>query len=134
MLALFTKSWRRKAAVLTLVLYGLGISAPAVAFVMTEVGAHCITVSEAKQDADYHHGHDAEMASDHASHPAPAADDHGMTGKCCGTFCVTALPPTTFPIAEPQTQVSATPQPLVVQLLGQGSVPLDRPPRNLLSI
>lgn len=134
MLALFTKSWRRKAAIVALVFYVLGISAPGLAMALTDAGAHCVTISEAKHDSVSHpHAHEAtEMAADHHEHTAPAAaDDHGLTGKCCGSFCFTALAPSLALFAEPLMQVSATPQPLAVQLLGHGSDPLDRPPRNL---
>lgn len=133
MLALFTKSWRRKAAIVALVFYALGISAPGLAMALTDAGTHCVTISEAKPEAASHrHDHEtAETAADHHEHNAPAADGHGLTGKCCGSFCFTALAPGFAPFAEPLTQVSATPQPLVVQLLGHGSDPIDRPPRNL---
>lgn len=134
MLALFTKSWRRKAAIVALVFYALGVAAPAAAFAFTDAAAHCLTISEAEQGAGSHHAHD-QMAADHASHPAPAAaDDRGMTGKCCGTLCFTALTPHVAPIAEPLMQVSALSQLRVAHLLGHSSDPIDRPPRNLLSI
>lgn len=137
MLALFTKSGRRKAAIVALIFYALGISAPGLAFALTDAGAHCVTQSEVRHDAASHrHDHHAgETAADHHEHTAPAAaDDHGVTGKCCGSFCFTALAPAVAPFAEPLMQVSSAPQPLTVQLLGHGSDPIDRPPRALLSI
>ena len=134
MLALFTKSWRKKAAIVALVFYALGIAAPAAAFALTDTGALCLTGPEANHAAGSHHVHDARTAHDHASRSAPAADDHGMTGKCCGTFCFTALAPAIAPIASPLMQVSALHQWRVVHLLGHGADPIDRPPRNLLSI
>lgn len=134
MLALFTKSWRRKAAIVALVFYALGIAAPAAAFALTDAGALCLTGPEANHAAGSHHVRDAQTATDHASHSAPAANDHGMTGKCCGTFCFTALTPHVAPIAAPLMQVAALSQLRVLHLLGHGSDPIDRPPRSLLSI
>ena len=134
MLALFTRSWRSKAAIVTLVFYAMGIAAPGMAFALTNTGPHFQAASEAKNGAASHHVHDARAASDHASHQAPDADDHGLTGKCCGTFCFTALAPAIAPIASPLMQVSALHQWRVVHLLGHGADPIDRPPRNLLSI
>jgi hypothetical protein len=134
MLALFTKSWRRKAAIVALVFYALGIAAPGLAMALTEAGAHCVTTSEAKHEAASHHvdGEAADMAAGHhGDQTAPAADNHGVTGKCCGSFCVTALPPGLTPFAEPLMQISATPRPLVGQLLGHGPDRIDRPPRSL---
>ena len=136
MLALFTKSWRRKAAAIALVFYALGIAAPAVAFAMTDIAAHCLTVTQAKH-AGSHHAHDGQAAHDHATHTAdkaPAGDDQGMPGKCCGAFCFTALAPHVAPITEPLMQVSAVSQVHVLHLLGHGSYPIDRPPRSLQSI
>ncbi|MBS0536288.1 MAG: hypothetical protein JSR72_19740 [Proteobacteria bacterium] len=137
MLALFTKSWRRKAAIVALVFYALGVAAPAAAFALTDIGAHCLTVTQTEH-AGSDHVHDGQTAHDHASHgsqTAPAADGQsGMTGKCCGTFCFTALTPHVAPIAAPLLQVSAVSQPRVRSLLGHGADPIDRPPRNLLSI
>ena len=136
MLALFTKSWRRKAAIVAVVFYALGLAAPAVAFALTDSGAHCLTETQAKH-AGSHHVHDGQAAHDHASpaaDKAPAGDDRGISGKCCGTFCLTALAPYVAPVTEPLMQVSAVSQVHVLHLLGHGSDPIDRPPRAFLSI
>ena len=134
MLALFTKSWRRKAAIIALVFYALGLAAPAAAFALTDIGEHCLTVAQAK-DAGSHHAHDGQTAHAHGSQTVPAADDQGgLTGKCCGAFCFTALTPHVAPIAEPLMQISAMDQARVRSLLGHGTDPIDRPPRSLLSI
>ncbi|MCW5694625.1 MAG: hypothetical protein KIT48_19885 [Pseudolabrys sp.] len=141
MLALFTKSWRKKAAIVALVFYALGIAAPAVAFALTDSSAHCLPMRAAQDTAGSHHSHDGGAAhshdtasADHQPHSAPAADDHGMTGKCCGTFCFTALAPHVAPVAAPLMRVTAMSQLRVVHLFGHGADPIDRPPRNLLSI
>lgn len=134
MLALFTKSWRRKAAIIAIVFYALGIAAPAAAFALADSGTHCLPTAAVQQDATSHHHGDAGAMADHESHTAPAADDHGMTGKCCGTLCFTALAPHVAPIPVPLMQVSALNQLRVAHLVGHRTDPIDRPPRILLSI
>ena len=134
MLALFTKSWRKKAAIVALVFYALGMAAPAAAFALTDSGTHCQpTAAPHEQAASHHHG-DASAMADHESHTPPAAGDHGMTGKCCGALCFTALTPQVAPIPVPLAQVSALTQLRMVHLFGHGADPIDRPPRALLSI
>lgn len=142
MLALFTKSWRKKAAIVALVFYALGIAAPAAALVLADGGTHCLPMMATQDTAGYQHGHESSSAphshdaatADHQPHSAPAADDHGMTGKCCGTFCFTALAPHVAPVAAPLMRVTAVSQLRIVHLFGHGSDPIDRPPRSLLSI
>lgn len=141
MLALFTKSWRRKAAIIAIVFYALGVAAPAAAFALTDSGTHCLPMRAAQDTAGSHHNHDGSAAhshatasADHQPHSAPTADDHGMTGKCCGTLCFTALAPHVAPIPVPLMQVSAISQLRVAHLVGHSADPIDRPPRLLLSI
>ncbi|MFA6264228.1 MAG: hypothetical protein WC670_00740 [Pseudolabrys sp.] len=136
MLALFTSSWRRKAAIVALVFYAMGIAAPAAAFALAAADPHCPTISEVRQIAGSHHasGHHADSQHserDAASPNQPAADHPGIASKCCGTFCFTGLAPAHVAIVEPASHVSEVIQPLAVYLLGHGSSPIDRPPRNL---
>ncbi len=134
MLALFTRSWRRKAAIIAIVFYAVGVAAPAAAFALADSGTHCLPAVAAEQDAAPDHHGDAGAMADHDSHTAPAADDHGMTGKCCGTLCFTALAPHVAPIPVPLMQVSALSRLRVAHLFGLSAGPIDRPPRILLSI
>jgi len=142
MLALFTKSWRKKAAIVALVFYALGIAAPAAALALADGGTHCLPMTATQATADSQHSHEAAStphghdaaAADHQPHSAPAADDHGVTGKCCGTFCFTALAPHVAPVGAPLMRVAAVSQLRVVHLFGHGADPIDRPPRDLLSI
>ena len=133
MSALFTSSWRKKAAIVALVFYTLGIAAPAAAAVLAGAGAHCLTGSRTHEASDSHHTQSSHSHADHdAAQPdQPEADDHGPMGKCCGSFCLTALAPADMPIAEPALHVSRLIQPLAPDLFGQASDPIDRPPRNL---
>lgn len=133
MQALFNGSWRKRAAIAVLVIYAVCVAAPAMAFAFGDAGTHCLTLTEAPQASnDQHVNHHADDAAPPA---APAADDQGLPGKCCGgTFCLTVLVPAYAPLAEPVTQASTVARPFIVNLFGHGADRIDRPPRNLASL
>lgn len=133
MLALFTRSWRRKAAIVALVFYALGSVMPAAALALTDTGSHCPPMAATMDAAGAHHGH-GQATAGHLLHASPAGDEHDMTGKCCGTFCFTALAPHVAPIAAPPMRVTALSPFHIAPLLGHGTDPIDRPPRTLRPI
>lgn len=140
MLVKLTRSWRRRAATFVVALYALSLLAPTAAFAFSDsaAAAHCLTLSDDHHGASqshHHDGHDhAAMAHEDTDHgiPASGGGDHALPGKCCGLFCVTALTPPVFGVADAQLMTaSQVAMPAATSLLGRSSNRIDRPPRLL---
>ena len=73
----------------------------------------------------------AHEAADHGT-PASGGNDHALPAKCCGLFCVTALTPPVFGVADTQSIEAVRRYAAGGQsLLGRSSNRIDRPPRDL---
>jgi hypothetical protein len=137
MFVLLTSRWRRRTAALLAVLYALCLVAPVSAFAFSAAPAHCLTMT------DDHHGTGESRAHQdgighHKSSPeksGQAPDDHGVPGKCCGLFCVTAIAPPVFGVAVVQpVETSTVALPATPSLFGHSAGRIDRPPRVLPSL
>jgi hypothetical protein len=131
MLALLTSKWRKRAAAIMVVFYGLCLVAPVTAFAFSDgsMSAHCLS--------DDHHDmgvvHDHQDGADHRK-SGPGDDDQGYPGKCCGLFGVSAIAPSFDVVAMPMAQVSHVVMPAAESLFGRSTSRIDRPPRFLQSL
>lgn len=132
MLVKIISLWRRRAAAFVVVLYALCLVAPVATFALSDASAPCLSLT------DDHHGvgesrvhHEGIDRGGKGSHDN---DDHGLPGKCCGLFCVTAITPAFDMVTEPAAHASAVAVPAIENLLGRSSNRIDRPPRILASL
>jgi hypothetical protein len=148
MLSRMTKANKLRGALSMALFYAFCSVAPAAAFAFGDgaQAAHCLT------DGDYHglrenraHEHSAAKAHAHAdgtSHDhvqtadAGTADENGATsdGKCCGLFCVSALPAALAGGDLPDLPKAMSVAPVNRYGAGQPPVRLDRPPNTPLSL
>lgn len=136
MFVLLTSKWRERAAAVLVALYALCLVAPVSAFAFSDsfVPVPCLSMtdhhhsmggSHVHQDGIGHH-----KSSDDQSGPAGAVH----SGKCCGLFCVTAIAPPVFGVAEVSlVQASTVALAAAESMLGRSSNRIDRPPRILPS-
>lgn len=136
MFVLLTSKWRERAAAVMVALYALCLVSPTAAFAFSNdlTPAHCLSL------ADNHPG-TAEMAvaDSHAYQDGinhhKSSDSKSSPGDCCGLFCLTAIAPPAFSVAETQVvQVSAVALPAAESLFGRSAGRIDRPPRVLPSL
>jgi hypothetical protein len=141
MLTRLTRKLRWRAAVVIAALYAVCSVTPALALAFTDAStaAHCLTDDHhgiAKSHSHHHHhGEDANHShSDDAASPADADQSGHQHGKCCGIFCITALPGSAhLPLGQP-IHASAVTQILQEHLAGRGPDRIDRPPIASLSL
>lgn len=142
MFVLLTSKWRERAAAIVVALYALCLVAPTAAFAFSDdlMPAHCLSLADDHPGAaelavaeshTYQDGINHHKSSDSKSSPGDA--DH--PGNCCGLFCLTAIAPPAFSIAETRVvQVSVVALPAAESLFGRSASRIDRPPRALLSL
>ena len=131
MLVKFANLWRNRAAAILVALYALCLLAPtaAVAFNDSSQPSHCVIAANKHQslgEVSIHH--DDGMDEGKASHDS---NDHGVPGKCCGLFCVSAITLSFELVIGPAPQASGTATLTVEDLFGRSSGRIDRPPRVL---
>lgn len=130
MLALLTKRWRTRAAILLVAAYALCLVAPTAVFAFSNApgAAHCMT--------DDHHGLVSSPLHKHggATHHHQNNGDDEHVGKCCGLFCLSAVSPDTIFVAAPQVHAAVVAMPRPDTLNGRGADRIDRPPRSLSSV
>lgn len=130
MLVKLTSQWRKRAATFVVVLYAFCLLAPTAALAFNgSLPAHCLTLTDEHQSITEGSGHHGGV-----NQTKSAPDDHGLPGKCCGLFCVTAAVPSSNLVAEPMIHVSAVALSPVETLPGRNSSRIDRPPRILPSL
>lgn len=146
MSVLLTNQWRRRTAALMAALFALCLVAPVAAFAFGDstAAAHCLTTADApkatSESGGHQHGDISQAATTHEAmdHGAPApsgGDDHALPGKCCGLYCVSALAPPAFGVADVQlVAASEVAMASATSLWGRSSSRIDRPPRVLTAL
>jgi hypothetical protein len=130
MLVMSAGKWRQRAAAVLVAVYALCLVAPVTAFAFSDVSAPCLALTDDHHGIGESHHHQHGVDQQKSSHDG---DNH--PGKCCGLFCVTAIAPPAFGVAEMQlVQASAVAMPAVAYLSGRNASRIDRPPRSVLSL
>lgn len=129
MLVKFANLWRKRAAAILVALYALCLLAPTVAFAFSDSSApaHCAIVANEHQGL----GEVSTHRHDGLDHSKSVPDNHGLLGKCCGLFRVSAITPSFELVVAPAPQASDTTMLTVKGLFGHSSGRIDRPPRAL---
>lgn len=146
MLVWLTKAMRLRSAGFLAVIYLVCVLTPSAVFAFGDgtQAAHCLTDD---------HGRHRAMPHEHASpgahvHADGTSHDHGQSGdagksdekgapsdgKCCGLFCVTALPAGASGGNLPDLPAATSPTSIERYATGQPPVRLDRPPNTPLSL
>lgn len=139
MLTRLTRKLRWRAAVMIAVLYAVCSIAPslALAFADGPTAAHCLTEDHHGVANPAAHDHGDGVIHSHSNDGASSTDGDdggGAAGKCCGIFCVNALPSSTHLAFGQPVHGSGLMPVLQDHLAGRGPDRIDRPPISSLSL